>query len=54
MKDEILAELWSIKDQIAAETKGDTRTLFKRLKMIQKKSGHPVVNRSQTRKIQAT
>ena len=49
MKDEILTELWSIKDQIAAEAKGNTRALFERLKMIQKQSGHSVVNRTQKR-----
>jgi len=47
MKDEILAELWSIKDQIATETKGNARALFERLKMIQKQSGHSVVNLTQ-------
>ena len=46
MKDEILTELWSIKDQIATETKGNTQALFERLKAIQDKSDHPVVNRT--------
>lgn len=54
MKDEILTELWSIKDLIAAETKGNARALFERLKMIQNKSGRPIVNRTQKRKTQAT
>jgi hypothetical protein len=54
MKDEILTELWSIKDQIAAETKGSTRALFERLKVIQNKSGRPIINRTQKRKMQAT
>jgi len=54
MKDEILTELWLIKNQIATETKGNTRALFERLKMIQKESGHSVVNRTQKRKMQPT
>ena len=52
MKDEILTELWSIKDQIATEVNGSTKTLFARLKQIQEKSDHPVVNRTQKRKKQ--
>ena len=52
MKDEILTELWKIKDQIATEANCDARTLFSRLKSIQEKSDHPVVNRTQALKKQ--
>jgi hypothetical protein len=34
MKDEIIEELWRVKDQINAETKGDTQALFKHLRLI--------------------
>ena len=43
MKDDILAELWKIKDQIASEANYDTRKLFARLKKIQETSQHPVI-----------
>ena len=52
MKDEIIEELWRIKDQIAAETKGNTRTLFERLRAIKLKSSQHMVNRASTRKPQ--
>lgn len=34
MKDDIMEELWQIKDQIATETKGSTAALFKRLRAV--------------------
>lgn len=35
MKDEIIEELWRVKDQIDAETKGNTQTLFERLRAVE-------------------
>ena len=52
MKDEILEELWMIKDQIASEAKGSTQALFKRLRAIERKSPHQTVNRTRSRKKQ--
>ena len=46
MKDEILQELWNIKDQIASETKGNTQTLFERLRAIRLKPSQQLVNRT--------
>jgi hypothetical protein len=37
MKDEILAEMWRIKDQIAEEAKRNPQALFKRPKEVQEK-----------------
>ncbi len=48
MKDEILEELWQVKDQIAAETGGDTRALFDRLRRIKLTSSQHMVNRAET------
>ena len=45
-KDEILQELWNIKDQIASETKGNTQTLFERLRAIRLKPSQQLVNRT--------
>jgi hypothetical protein len=52
MKDEILEELWQIKDKIARETNYNTQSLFERLKKIQAESNHSVVNRTKQRKKQ--
>ena len=49
MKDEIIEELWAIKDQIAKECGYDIRVLFERLKEAQKKSKRPVVSRRHLR-----
>jgi hypothetical protein len=49
MKDEILAELWAIKDGIAKECGYDVKRLFDRLKKSQKKSKHRLVNRTNAR-----
>ncbi len=46
MKDEILEELWRIKDQIASETKGNTKVLFERLRAIELKPHQRLVNRT--------
>ena len=53
MKDEILEELWQIKDRIAKETNYSTISLFERLKNIQKESHNSVVNRTKLRKKQS-
>ena len=45
MKDEILEELWKIKDQITAETKGNTQALFERLRTIKLSPSQRSVNR---------
>lgn len=46
MKDEILAELWKIKDQISSETKGNTQALFDRLRAIKLEPSQQLVNRT--------
>ena len=46
MKDEILEELWKIKDQITAETKGNTQALFERLRTIKLSPSQRSVNRA--------
>lgn len=46
MKDEILEELWKVKDQIATEVKCDPRLLFARLKIVQQKAKNRIVNRT--------
>lgn len=45
MKDEILQELWKVKDQIASETK-NTQALFERLRGIQLKPSQRLVDRT--------
>ena len=52
MKDEIIEELWRVKDQIAVETKGNTQALFERLRAIELKPSQRMVNRSSRRKTQ--
>jgi hypothetical protein len=54
MKDEILTELWMIKDSIAKENNNDVKTLMIHLKEFQETSGRRVVNRFQNKKIEAT
>jgi len=54
MNDEILAELWMIKDSIAKENNNDVKTLMFHLKAFQETSGRRVVNRFQNKKIEAT
>ncbi len=49
MKDEILEEMWAIKDQIASETKEDTQALFDRLRAVELKPSHRLVNRTSSR-----
>jgi len=46
MKDEILEELWRVKDQIASEARGNTQTLFERLRTIKLKPSQHLVNRA--------
>ena len=50
MKDEIIEELWRAKDQIAAETKGNTQEFFKHLRLIKLKPSQRMVNRSKAYK----
>ena len=49
MKDEILEELWQIKDKIARETNYNTQALFERLRAVQAASANPVVDRTKQR-----
>jgi len=53
MKDEILEELWKIKDRIAIETNYNTHALFERLKKVQTEFSNPVVDRTNQREKQA-
>lgn len=46
MKDQILHELWAIKDGLAKECGHDLRQLFDRLKAAEKDFSRPVVNRT--------
>jgi hypothetical protein len=52
MKDEIMEELWRVKDQITAEAKGNTQALFKRLRSIKLKPSQRMVNRSSMHRTQ--
>ena len=52
MKDEIMEELWRIKDQIATETKGNTQALFDRLRAIKLNPSQRMVTRATPRKLQ--
>ncbi|MDP6525843.1 MAG: hypothetical protein QGH15_16625 [Kiritimatiellia bacterium] len=52
MRDEILEELWKIKDQIASETKEDTQAFFERLRAVELEPSHRLVNRTSSRKKQ--
>nr|VFK32960.1 MAG: hypothetical protein BECKMB1821G_GA0114241_11328 [Candidatus Kentron sp. MB]VFK35762.1 MAG: hypothetical protein BECKMB1821I_GA0114274_11438 [Candidatus Kentron sp. MB]VFK77356.1 MAG: hypothetical protein BECKMB1821H_GA0114242_112710 [Candidatus Kentron sp. MB] len=44
MKDEVLQELWEIKDELARESGYDIEALFKTLRTVQTSSTHPIVN----------
>lgn len=46
MKDEIIEELWKIKDQIASEAKGSTQVLFDRLRKVALSPSQRRVDRS--------
>ncbi len=52
MKDEILEELWRVKDQIAAEAKGNTQVLFERLRNVKLNPSQHMVDRTSSRKPQ--
>ncbi len=52
MKDEVLTELWKIKDSIAKENNHDVGTLMIHLKKIQAKSGRKTINRYQDKKME--
>ena len=54
MKDEILEELWAIKDGIAQDAHYDVSTLMSQLKKAQSLSSRKVVNLSQNKKMHAT
>lgn len=46
MRDQILRELWTVKDRLAEECGHDLRRLFDRLKAVESASTRPVVNRA--------
>ena len=50
MSDEILRELWAVKDQLSNECGHDLRRLFERLKSIEAASQRPVVDRTSAAK----
>ncbi len=50
MADEVLRELWAVKDQIAKEHGSDLRRLFEHLKSLEAASSAQVVDRSSTSK----
>ncbi len=50
MKDEIIEELWQIKDEEARNANYDVRTLCRQLREEQGKSGAVLVDRSSRRK----
>ena len=52
MKDEIMEELWRVKDQIAGETKGNTQALFERLRNVKLTPSQHMVDRTSPRKPQ--
>jgi len=52
MKDEILTELWMIKDSIAKENNHDVNTLMIHLKKVQSLSDRKVMNRYQNKKME--
>jgi len=52
MRDEIIEELWRVKDQIAAETKGNTQALFERLRSVKLQPSQRMVNRAAPNKPQ--
>lgn len=52
MKDEVLTELWKIKDSIAKENNHDVGTLMIHLKKIQAKSSRKTINRYQDKKME--
>jgi len=52
MKDEILEELWRVKDQITAETKGNTQALFERLRNVKLTPSQRMVDRTSPHKPQ--
>jgi hypothetical protein len=49
MKDEVLAELWQVKDQLARESGRDVRSLLAKLRLAQASSPHPTVNLARKR-----
>lgn len=46
MKDEIIAELWRIKDELARESNYDVHVLCRNLREQQKNSGAEIIDRS--------
>lgn len=49
MADEIITELWKIKDEASAEVGYDLRKRFEQLKKLEEKSKVPVIDRSSKR-----
>lgn len=54
MKDEILEELWAIKDGIAQDANYDVSALMSQLKTAQSQSSRKVVNLSRNKKRHVT
>jgi hypothetical protein len=52
MKDEILEELRRVRDQITAETRGNTQALFDRLRNVRLTASQHMVNRTAPHKPQ--
>ena len=52
MKDEVLTELWKIKDSIAKENNHDVGKLMMHLKKVQATSGRKTINRHQNKKME--
>ena len=50
MADEILRELWAVKDRLAEECGHDMRRLFEHLKDVEERSSRPVADRTSLRK----
>jgi hypothetical protein len=53
MADEIITELWKIKDEAAAETGYDLRKRYEQLRKMEKDSKVRVVNRAAKRAVHA-
>jgi len=49
MKDEVLTELWKVKDRISKESDYNSQKLYERLKKVERSLDRPVVNRTKQR-----
>jgi hypothetical protein len=54
MNDEVLKELWEVKDQISRESAYDTVALLSRLQIAQKSSSRTMVNFSREHLVPST